>query len=146
MSSAAATRPAFGARLGTAAMLLAGAGAAGALAVLYRYNPLKVDFYPRCPLYLLTGIYCPGCGGLRATHALLHGHLFTALGFNAFWVLAVPVLLYAVAAQAGQRLYGRAVLPAVRLSPRHAQALLWAMVAFTVLRNLPVYPFNLLAP
>lgn len=127
-------------------MLLAGAGVAGASAVLYRYNPLQVDFYPRCPLYLLTGIYCPGCGGLRATHALLHGHLLTALGFNAFWVVAVPFLVYALAAQAGERLYGRAVLPTVRLSPRHAQALLWAMAAFTVLRNLPVYPFNLLAP
>ncbi|HET7463643.1 MAG TPA: DUF2752 domain-containing protein [Longimicrobium sp.] len=142
----AAARPALGARFGTAAMLLAGAGLAGALAVLYLYNPLQVDFYPRCPLYLLTGIYCPGCGALRATHALLHGHVFTALGFNAFYVLTLPFLFYGLAAQAGQRLYGRPLLPAVRLRPWQAQAVLWGMVAFTVLRNLPVYPFNLLAP
>lgn len=142
----AVARPAFGARLGTAALLLAGAGLAGALAVLYLYNPLRVDFYPKCPLFLLTGIYCPGCGALRATHALLHGHVFTALGFNAFYVLTLPFLFYGSAARAGQRLAGRAVLPTARLTPLQAQAVLWGMVAFTVLRNVPLYPFNLLAP
>lgn len=138
--------PAFSARLGTAAMLLAGAGVAGLLTVLYLYNPLKVGFYPRCPLFVLTGIYCPGCGALRATHALLHGHVITALGYNAVYVLTLPFLFYSIAAHATQFMYGRAVLPTVPLSARQAKAVLWAMVAFTVLRNVPIYPFNILAP
>lgn len=28
-----------------------------------------------CVLHNLTGYYCPGCGGTRAIHALLHGHI-----------------------------------------------------------------------
>ncbi|HET7231331.1 MAG TPA: DUF2752 domain-containing protein [Longimicrobium sp.] len=146
MSHAAGARPAFGARFGTAALLLAGAGLAALLVVLYLYNPLQVGFYPRCPLYLLTGIYCPGCGALRATHALLHGHVITALGYNAFYVLTVPFLAYSMAGHAARWMMGRAILPTVRISPRQAKALLFAMLAFSVLRNVPVYPFNLLAP
>ena len=38
--------------------------------------------YP-CLFHLVTGAYCPGCGGTRALLALLHGRLavwMTALG------------------------------------------------------------------
>jgi hypothetical protein len=38
------------------------------------------------------------------------------------------------------------VLPTVRLSGRMARAILWVFVVFTVLRNIPIYPFNVLAP
>lgn len=120
--------------------------AAPAAAVLYRYNPLQVDFYPRCILFVATGVYCPGCGVLRASHALLHGHVFTALGFNALFVVLLPFLLYAIAAQLLQAAYGRPVLRTGQLSGRNARALLWVFFAFTLLRNVPLYPFNLLAP
>lgn len=142
----AGARPGFGARLGTAALLLAGAGVAGLLALLYLYNPLQVDFFPRCVLYSLTGIFCPGCGALRATHALLHGHVLAALGYNAVYVATLPALFYVLAGQATQRLYRRVVLPPVRISGTQAKAVGWAILAFTVLRNVPLYPFDLLAP
>ncbi len=51
-------------------------------------------FYPRCLLYVTTGWQCPGCGATRATHALLHGRIFEAWRFNAFWVLLCPLLLW----------------------------------------------------
>jgi hypothetical protein len=120
--------------------------AAPAAAVLYLYNPLQVSFYPRCVLFLLTGIYCPGCGVLRATHALLHGRIAAALGYNALFVVALPFLLYAMAAQLTQAAAGRPVIPTVHLSGRNARLILWVFIVFTVLRNIPLYPFNLLAP
>ena len=127
------------------AWLLATSAAVASVPVLYRFNPLEVHFYPRCPLYVMTGIYCPGCGALRAGHALLHGHLLTALDYNALLVLAAPFLAYALAAQAILALTGRR-LPTYDLSGREAKAIMWLFIAFMLLRNLPLYPLSLLAP
>lgn len=123
------------------------AGAAAALAaaaVLFRFDPMKVDFYPKCPLFVLTGLLCPGCGALRAGHALLHGDLGAALGFNALLTLALPLVLYALL-QPLARSRG-APLPALRVSTGGAWALLGVLLAFGVVRNFPFAPFTLLAP
>ena len=57
------------------ALGLAGAGAVAYTALL---DPNRSAAFPFCPLRLLTGIDCPFCGSLRATHALAHGHLAAA--------------------------------------------------------------------
>ena len=36
------------------------------------------------PLHAYTGYYCPGCGGTRATFALLHGHLIRSFVLHPF--------------------------------------------------------------
>ena len=127
------------------AWLAAGAGVAAAVPVLYRYNPMLVHFYPRCPLYVMTGIYCPGCGALRAGHALLHGHVLTALDYNVLFVVALPFLAYALAAQGIHALTGRR-LPTYQLSGGQTKAIMWALLLFMLLRNLPIYPLSVLAP
>ena len=127
------------------AWLLAASAAGASVAVLYRFNPLQVHFYPRCPLYVMTGIYCPGCGALRAGHALLHGHVLAALDYNVLFVVALPFLAYALAAQAIEAVTGKRI-PVYRLSGLEAKAILWTLLAFTLLRNLPVYPLSVLAP
>ncbi len=38
--------------------------------------------FPLCPFKLLTGLPCPGCGGLRAANALLRGEILSALYIN----------------------------------------------------------------
>jgi hypothetical protein len=127
------------------AWLLAASAAGASVAVLYRFNPLQVHFYPRCPLYAMTGIYCPGCGALRAGHALLHGHFLTALDYNALLVFAAPFLAWALAAQAIEAVTGRRI-PTYRLSGMESKAIMWLFIAFMLLRNLPVYPLSVLAP
>lgn len=42
--------------------------------------------YP-CFFHIVTGAYCPGCGGTRALLALLHGRVADSLRFN-------PLVLY----------------------------------------------------
>lgn len=125
-------------------MLAAGASATAAW-VLYRFSPLEYHFYPRCILYTLTGIYCPGCGTLRAGHELLHGHVAAALGYNALLVVLLPFVVYALARRVVQALAGWR-LPVYRLSGTQAKAVFWLVIAFTLLRNLPVFPLSVLAP
>ena len=77
-------------------MLLAAilvAGSIFAIVILYRFNPSTTHFYPRCPTRSLLGIECPGCGSLRASHALLHGRLLTAWHYNPLLLLSLPMVL-----------------------------------------------------
>jgi len=59
--------------------------------ILYAFDPASHGFYPRCWLYATTGWQCPGCGGLRATHSLLHGQLGDAFRFNPLLVILLPI-------------------------------------------------------
>lgn len=128
-----------------AAWLAAPALAAAAAAVLFRFDPMQVDFYPRCPLFVLTGLYCPGCGALRAGHALLHGDVAAALGFNVLFVLALPVFGYLAVSRLRELLTGRP-LPTRFLPASGIWTILGVLVGFAVLRNLPYEPFVVLAP
>jgi hypothetical protein len=103
-------------------------------------DPNATGHYPLCPTKYLTGLDCPGCGGLRSVHALMHGDVVGALDHNALVVLLIiPV---AVA------LWVRSVIRAWRGTPPpetepwwSRRAVLWAAVAlfavFTVVRNVP---------
>jgi hypothetical protein len=97
-----------------------------------------------CPLYELTGLYCPGCGSGRAALALLHGKPGAAFGHNAlFTLLAIPC------AYLLGREYLRFVFPGLGLSPIRlpawtGPAVLGLILAFWLLRNLPAFAF--LAP
>ena len=83
-------RLAFPAVVGAATVALTGYVAA--------VDPNQPGHYPLCPTYALAGVYCPGCGMLRATHDLAHGDLAGALQRNpiAPFVLAGLVALFAL--------------------------------------------------
>lgn len=99
---------------------------------------------PPCPFYLLTGAFCPGCGGLRSIHALLHGHLGQAFGFNPLLVLLLPYLAFVWLGELLTAATARRWRTA--LSPRWGWALLSLIVAFWVLRNVPSPAFDSLRP
>ena len=115
-----------------------------ALLLLYRYQPAGL-LYPSCWVHALTGLYCPGCGGTRALHALLHGELRQAVDFNAMIVLLAPAVLgwcFLLLYRALR--YNRIRLPAI--PGRVLAGAVLTAVAFAVLRNLPLGPFSVLAP
>ncbi|NLW19120.1 MAG: DUF2752 domain-containing protein [Candidatus Cloacimonetes bacterium] len=56
-------------------------------------NPSASKYLPRCPFFALTGLKCPGCGSMRAFHALLHGGFASAWRFNAMAVLMLPFVV-----------------------------------------------------
>lgn len=119
-------------------IVLATAGI-GVVLLLYHYYPEGQFFFPRCALYSTTGLLCPTCGGLRATHDLLHGRWLAAIRDNALVVAALPTIL-------GWWLYRRSRKPAPGF-PRTAIWVIAGVVAgFTVLRNLPFPAFRWLSP
>ena len=62
--------------------------------IYYVFDPtLPTQFFPKCPLHMLTGWQCPACGIQRAFHCLLHGQLAEALHYNYFLIIALPLLL-----------------------------------------------------
>lgn len=62
-------------------------------ALLYRYPPEANTFYPQCPVFRWTHLYCPGCGATRALAALVHGRLIDAFHYNALLTVMLPFLL-----------------------------------------------------
>jgi len=105
------------------------------LAILFLFDPAHSSFYPRCLFHATTGLDCPGCGGLRATHQLLHGHFRDAFALNPLLVCSLPLIGWL-----GLR-------PLVRITTGHAlpsffqsTLCLWGMtsavIAFGIFRNI----------
>jgi hypothetical protein len=112
----------------------AAAGGVGVALVLYFCDPVRVPIYPVCLLHRLTGLDCPGCGSLRALHALLHGQWTAALHFNLFLVLSLPLLATFGIRSAWNKAHGG---PGVTVRPLWLWVYAAAAVAFGILRNLP---------
>ncbi len=116
-------------------MLAASAGAA----VLFFFNPSQNGFYPFCLFHKATGLLCPGCGSLRATHQLLHGHVLAAVHCNALLVLALPVGAgFALKRFSDQR---RSSPKPLVIRPLWLWCGFAVMVLFCVFRNLPLGQF-----
>jgi hypothetical protein len=115
-------------------LLVAGAAVA-AVAWVGAVDPNEPGHYPGCPFLALTGWFCPGCGSLRALHALAHGDVRDALARNPLTVLAVPVLVVWWVGWLTRVLRRR---PRSWAAPGWTiWALLGVVLVFTVARNLP---------
>jgi hypothetical protein len=116
--------------------LLAWSVGASVVVILFQFNPATHGFYPRCLFHQLTGLNCPGCGGLRAVHQLLHGQLVAALRLNALVVLALPGLLWWLAYFLRLRNHQSAP-PRCVAKRAHFWLLLALLAGFAILRNVP---------
>jgi hypothetical protein len=114
-------------------------GAAGALGVAVTTvalaNPFKHHLAPACPLHALTGLYCPFCGGTRATWAAAHLHFGLMLHEDALYPAIIVAALWGWLAWLG-RATGRWHLPALRGRAFDVTAAV-VLVTFMVLRNVP---------
>ncbi|MGH8050963.1 MAG: DUF2752 domain-containing protein [Arenimonas sp.] len=112
--------------------------------LLRTYDPNVIgNPFPSCLFHKMTGLYCPGCGLTRALHALVHFDLLRAIRMNAFFILCTPLF-----ALLTWRLF-RPLPPMLEKLVRPlASPWLWviAVPLFGIVRNLPWYPFYLLAP
>jgi hypothetical protein len=131
--------------LGRWQFLLAALAVLGVLALLFVADPATSGLFPPCPFHAVTGLHCPGCGTLRALHQLLHGNVPAALGLNPLAVILLPVIACWLLFRLGQGMRGRSAR-AVILPAFWIWTLLGVIIAFWILRNVPLYPFTLLAP
>lgn len=112
-------------------------GAAGALltAAVALRDPHVPGSWGFCPFYLATGLYCPGCGGLRAVYNLAHGDVVGALGSNVFGLALAAVLALTWVAWTWGVLRGRPVRVGLWYTTNRMWAVLVVAVAFAVIRN-----------
>ncbi|MBI3851834.1 MAG: DUF2752 domain-containing protein [Verrucomicrobia bacterium] len=119
-------------------------GLAAGLVILFLFDPAQYALYPRCLLHSSTGLFCPSCGALRATHELLHGNLAAAFRFNPLWVLSLPFLIWMAI-----RFLARKPEPQSPFVVRRPVWICWLLavvISFGILRNLPFAPLIWLAP
>jgi hypothetical protein len=126
--------------------------AIAATAYLGVVDPNEPGHYPLCPTKALTGLDCPGCGGLRAVHSLVHLDLVGALDHNAFVVLLVLPIAFALWAAWLVRAWRDPDRPdpddrqpsrwtgASLQGPLAVWSFVAVMVAFVVVRNVASFP------
>lgn len=101
----------------------------------------------KCFIHQSTGLHCPGCGGTRCAHDLTAGNWLDALNHHA--LLTIGAFLFGCLSL---YLIVRITIlgkPAPKL-PNIPSSSIWLGVGlialFTILRNIPAWPFSLLAP
>ena len=117
--------------------------AAGAILLLYFFVEPKNGILPKCFFHELTGLYCPGCGVQRSFHALLNGHILTAIDYNLLFILILPMILYFILAF----MWGKKTSSSSFIyKSAFSFAVVIVVVSFWVIRNIPYTPFSWLAP
>jgi len=129
----------------TAALVLILVAACTGIYLVYRVNPAESAWFPPCPFHALTGLYCPGCGSGRALHHLLHGEITAALALNPLMVMLLPVMVAWALINLLPSLFARVYTYAAPFG-RWAWMIPVVLVLYWIARNIPCYPFNMLAP
>ena len=109
---------------------------------LWKTHPSDNAFIPSCLFLKGTGLYCPGCGSLRAIHYALQGEFAQAWAMNPLTILFIPGLLFLAIAELFFKRYDFAV----RIRVFWIWIIIVVFLLFGLLRNLSFYPFSSLAP
>ena len=117
--------------------------AAGTILLLYFFIEPKNGNLPKCFFHELTGLYCPGCGVQRSFHALLNGHILTAIDYNLLFILFLPLIIYFILVFAlGKKHLSSSFI----YKPVFSMMVVIVVISFWVFRNIPITPFSWLAP
>lgn len=100
-----------------------------------------------CLFHRMTGLYCVGCGNTRALHALVHGEILEMFGYNILFPFVVVILAWCYIVGLTTLLWRRRILWLPEgISNRTLVIVFTVVILFAVLRNIPMWPFSILAP
>lgn len=117
----------------------------GLAVVFYVLDPEDHTIFPKCLFHSLTGAYCPGCGSQRALHSLLHFDIAGVVSYNFLFLPAALLLIYHYLHPLLNNLFAWK-LPNLFYWKSTPWIILAVIVLFWIMRNLPWYPFSVLAP
>ncbi len=120
--------------------------AAVAALQLYQRGPFGQSWLPGCLFHHLTGLNCPGCGMTRAAHATLHGRFGEAFRFNPLGMVLLPLACVGVGIETLGWIRRKPLPCRLSVGAVGAWGIVWLVIGFWILRNLPWWPFTLLSP
>jgi hypothetical protein len=101
---------------------------------MFLWNPSVHKYYPDCIFKVITGLQCPGCGGLRGTHEIMHLNFTEAFSYNPLVFISTPVIIYVIIYFA-LSLFG-IKMPKLTLTPVLATLISVIVLLFWIYRNL----------
>lgn len=109
-----------------------------ALVLVYKFfNPLENPYFPKCPVLVLTGLECPGCGSQRAIHHLLNLNIIEAFKNNALLVISIPYLITGFIFDVRKKLSpGMLKWRKILFGEKAIYIILVIIVLYTILRNI----------
>lgn len=104
------------------------------LLIGYYILHLVFDITIFCPIFKLTGYFCPGCGITRMFEALFHLKIYQAFRFNPLVFILLIIFLF-------EKIYEIIKRKKVIIKPYLTYILLFIVILFGILRNIPGFEF-----
>lgn len=120
-------------------------GFVGLAVLFFVLSPAEHEIFPRCLFNSLTGYYCPGCGSQRALHSMLHLDFAGVVSYNFLFIPGFLLIFYHYLHPVVNRLFYWK-LPNIFYFKSTPWIILAVVVLFWIARNIPFYPFSVLAP
>jgi len=120
-------------------------GFVGLAVLFFVLNPAEHQIFPRCMFNSITGYYCPGCGSQRAIHSLLHFDFAGVVGYNFLFIPGFVLIFYHYSHPILNRFFGWK-LPNIFYFKSTPWIIFGVVILFWIARNIPFYPFSVLAP
>jgi hypothetical protein len=82
----------------------------------------------------------------RAAHATLHGRIGEAFRFNPIGMILLPLAVIGIGLEIIGWIRGKPLPFRLNVGATGAWIIVWIVLGFWILRNLPFWPFTLLSP
>ncbi len=113
----------------------------------YTYNPADhSESFVSCPSKSFLGLNCPGCGSQRLIHHLLHLDFGQAFRYNPLLFILFPFVIYLCYIFLSNLSFGTKYRVKILYKNWFVYVIFGVFILYGILRNLPWYPFTLLAP